>query len=105
MSVTMQEMINFHLTGKRSGEGDATGPGPDACPALLMPYRALSELRYDFPLLLIDDPANPAIADSLTGVFNRLLQGIAPRREGRRTFAARCSAAGNENTGTGNGRS
>ncbi len=78
MSVTMQEMINFHLTGKRSGEGDATGPGPDACPALLMPYRALSELRYDFPLLLIDDPANPAIADSLTGVFNRLLQGIAP---------------------------
>ena len=78
MSVTMQEMINFHLTGKRSEEGEATGPGPDACPALLMPYRQLSELRYDFPLVLIDDPASPAIADSLTGIFNRLLQGIAP---------------------------
>ena len=78
MSVTMQEMINFHLTGKRGEEGAASGPGPDTCPALLMPYRQLSELRYDFPLVLIDDQANPAIADSLTGIFNRLLQGIAP---------------------------
>ena len=78
MSVTMQEMINFHLTGKRGDNGAASGPGPDTCPALLMPYRALSELRYDFPLVLVDEPSNPAIADSLSGIFNRLLQAIAP---------------------------
>lgn len=78
MSVTMQEMINFHLTGKR-GDGDVTdGPGPDACPALLTPYRQLSELRYDFPLLLLDDAASLAFADSLSGIFNRLLRDIAP---------------------------
>ena len=61
----MQEMINFHLTGRRGVDDTANGPGPDICPALLMPYRQLSELRYDFPLVLIDNPATPAFADSL----------------------------------------
>jgi len=78
MSVTMQEMINFHLTGRRGVDDTANGPGPDICPALLMPYRQLSELRYDFPLVLIDNPATPAFADSLTGICNRMLRDIAP---------------------------
>ena len=61
MSVTMQEMINFHLTGRRGVDDTANGPGPDICPALLMPYRQLSELRYDFPLVLIDNPARDVL--------------------------------------------
>ena len=72
MSVTLQEMINFHLTGKRGKENIAGGPGPDICPALLVPYRQLSMLRYDFPLVLIDAASSPAFADSLSGIFNRL---------------------------------
>ncbi len=78
MSVTMQEMINFHLTGKRC-ESDAEEVAvSNACPALLAPYRQLSELRYDFPLVLLDDASSPAFADCLTGIFNRLLRDIAP---------------------------
>ena len=79
MSVTLQEMINFHLTGKRGKENIAGGPGPDICPALLVPYRQLSMLRYDFPLVLIDAASSPAFADSLSGIFNRLLRNIAPK--------------------------
>lgn len=39
MSVTMQKMINFHLTGKRGDDEVADGPGSNACPALLVPDR------------------------------------------------------------------
>ena len=78
MSVTLQEMINFHLTGKRGKENVAGGPGPDICPALLVPYRQLSMLRYDFPLVLTDAASSPAFVDSLSAIFNRLLRNIAP---------------------------
>lgn len=78
MSVTMQKMINFHLTGKRGDDEVADGPASNACPALLVPYRRLSELRYDFPLVLLDDAASPAFADTLSGIFNRLIRDIAP---------------------------
>lgn len=78
MSVTMQEMINFHLTGKRDNDDVANGPGSDVCPALLAPFRQLSELRYDFPLVLLDDTTSPVFADSLTGIVNRLIRDIAP---------------------------
>ena len=68
----------FSSDRKAGVDDTANGPGPDTCPALLMPYRQLSELRYDFPLVLIDNPASPAFADSLTGICNRLLRDIAP---------------------------
>ena len=78
MSVTMQEMINFHLTGKPGREEFANCIDPDACPALMVPYRQLSALRYDFPLVLLDNPEGPVFADSLTGIMNRLIRDIAP---------------------------
>ena len=78
MSVELQELINFHLTGRR-GKDTARDPGADFCPALLAPYRDLTKLRYDFPLVLLDDFKSPAFADTLTGIFNRLLRDIAPK--------------------------
>ena len=78
MSVELQDLINFHLTGQRR----ATAPDLSEtrfCPALLAPYRNLSELRYDFPLVLLDDEDSPAFADTLTGIINRLLRDIAPQ--------------------------
>lgn len=79
MSVEMQEMIHFRLTGK-SGAGAVAGvPGTDTYPALLVPIRDLSKLRYDFPLLLLDDENTQAFVDTLTGVINRLLRDIAPQ--------------------------
>ena len=78
MSTAMHEMINFHLTGKRDSTDAAEVPATDDYPALLAPYRDLADLRYDFPLIFLDDPDTLAIADTLTGVINRLLRDIAP---------------------------
>lgn len=78
MSAELQELINFHLTGRRGKE--ATQPHADSfCPAVLAPYRDLTTLRYDFPVVLLDDAKSPAFADSLTGIVNRLLREIAPQ--------------------------
>lgn len=77
MSVELREMINFHLTGKRSGE--VAEPFPGVMPALLAPYRDLGGLRYDYPLILVEGPGNEAFVDTLTGIFNRLLRDIAPQ--------------------------
>ncbi len=78
MSVEMQEMVRFHLTGRRAdGETPETLP-QDVCPALLAPYRRLEKLRYDFPLILLDGGENQAFIDTLSGIVNRLLREIAP---------------------------
>ena len=79
MSVELREMINFHLTGKRANDAVAGGPGADAVPALFVPYRNLTELRYDFPLILVEGADAQAYVDTLTGVINRLLRDIAPK--------------------------
>jgi hypothetical protein len=78
MSVDMQEMIHFHLTGKRGGSEIQDATQRDTYPALLAPYRQLAKLRYDFPLILLDDDGNEAFVDTLSGVMNRLLREIAP---------------------------
>ena len=78
MGVEMQEMIHFHLTG-RKGAGEIEDlPQQDIFPALLAPYRQLEKLRYDFPLIFLDDDSNQAFIDTLSGVMNRLLREIAP---------------------------
>ena len=78
MSVEMQEMIHFHLTGKRGGSETQDVTQRDSYPALLAPYRQLAKLRYDFPLILLDDDSNEAFVDTLSGIMNRLLREIAP---------------------------
>ena len=48
-----QEPVVFHLTGKRTGRNLN---GVDGLrPALLAGYRDLTQLRYDFPLVLTDE--------------------------------------------------
>jgi hypothetical protein len=78
MSVEMQEMVHFHLTGKRGDDAIEKVIPQDIRPALLAPYRQLQELRYDFPLILLDDDNSQAFIDTLSGVINRLLREIAP---------------------------
>jgi len=78
MSAELQELISFHLTGKRDTT-QATGlTDADLVPAVLAPYRDLSRLRYDYPLILVDGAETPAFVDTLSGVINRLLRAIAP---------------------------
>lgn len=78
MSAELREMINFHLTGKRANNNAAGAPNTDAVPALFVPYRNLTALRYDFPLILVDGAGTQAYVDTLTGVINRLLRDVAP---------------------------
>ncbi len=77
MAAEMQEMIHFHLTGKRGDVGSGDALQRDIYPALLAPYRQLSKLRYDYPLILLDDKTE-AFLDTLSSVINRLLREIAP---------------------------
>lgn len=78
MATQYKDQIVFHLTGKPAGDGlqpvDAT-----LRPALLAPYRDLNRLRYDYPLVLPDDLAQPDYATSLTALTNRVLAQLAPR--------------------------
>ncbi len=79
MSVELQEMVHFHLTGKR-GEGeleDVAKPGIRS--ALLASYRDLEKLRYDYPLVLVEGNDEDAFVRTLSGVVDRLLQKIAPQ--------------------------
>ena len=78
MSVEMQDMLHFHLTGKRGDAGIEDAAPRDVCPALLLPYRQLSKLRYDYPLILLDEDDSQAFVDTLSGVVSRLLREIAP---------------------------
>ncbi len=51
-----------------------------AVPALLAERRNLGKLRYDYPLVLVDDlnTADQEFIHSLSGIFNQILQEIAP---------------------------
>jgi hypothetical protein len=73
----LQRQIAFHLTG-------APGAGLEPVqstvrPALLAGYRDLAALRYDFPVVLVEDAADGGFARSLTSIVDELLREIAPR--------------------------
>ncbi len=54
-------------------------------PALLAGYRDLARLRYDFPVVLVEDEAGGAYVRSLTSLVDEVLQELAPRgAEGER---------------------
>ncbi|MCU0939118.1 MAG: hypothetical protein MUC86_08215 [Burkholderiaceae bacterium] len=78
MATKYQDQVVFHLTGKPTGDGlmpiDAT-----LRPALLAAYRDLTRLRYDFPLVLIEDPAPTEYVGSLGTLINRVLTELASR--------------------------
>jgi hypothetical protein len=53
MGPELQAHVAFHLTGKRMGAGLAALDGLDLRPGLLARYGDLTQLRYDFPLVLV----------------------------------------------------
>jgi ferredoxin len=78
MATKYQDQVVFHLTGKPTGDSllpvDAT-----LRPALLAAYRDLTRLRYDFPLVLIEDLSQPEYVASLGTLINRVLTELASR--------------------------
>ncbi len=78
MAATHQDQVLFHMTGKRTDEALPIDAG-DLRPALLAGYRDLARLRYDYPLVLIDDAAGGEFALPLSITVDRLLTDLAPR--------------------------
>ena len=77
MEGDFRDHVAFYLTGRRSGSG--LGPVDDLGlrPAILARFRDLTELRYDFPLILIDGASDGAPVISLSGLLDQLLREVA----------------------------
>ena len=77
MHAELQQRAAFYLTGKVSG-GDQ-GPVEEfgMRPALLAGHRDLTRLRYDFPLVLVKESFDGAIAEPLSGLIDRALDQAA----------------------------
>jgi ferredoxin len=85
MALTHRAHVMFKMTGQRSGSAlEAVSP-LDLRPALLAPYRDLTSLRYDFPLVLAEKPTPASVSVfSLSGLIDRALQEIAQGDDGER---------------------
>ena len=68
------ELARFHLLG--GGPADREVGHPGLIPAVLAPYRHLSALRYDYPLVLTEEPP---FVDCLTDLTNRSIQSVTAR--------------------------
>ena len=72
-----QRQIAFHLTGAPGGDLEPVDSA--VRPALLAPYRDLPALRYDYPVVLVDDAIDEACVCSLTALVDDTLRDSVPR--------------------------
>jgi hypothetical protein len=84
MQADTQAQVAFYLTGRRAGAQLDAVDGLNLRPALFAGYRNLSELRYDFPLLLVDGGVDEKAVQSLSGVIDNALAGAARGSDGER---------------------
>jgi len=73
-----QQRLVF-ATGKRHGTGLDAIDDLGLRPAVLAPYRDLATLRYDFPLVLVDDGPHAGAIRSLSSIVDEILRVVAPR--------------------------
>lgn len=79
MQTQNRDALVFHMTGKCAGDGVTAIDGLDLRPALLAPYRDLSALRHDFPLVLVERGGGPEFVYSLSSLVDGVLKDVAPR--------------------------
>ncbi len=84
MEADTQAHVAFFLTGRRPSEHLDAVDGLDLRPALFAGYRELTQLRYDFPLLLVADRADNPFVQSLSGLIDSALGVAARGNEGER---------------------
>jgi len=77
MEADTQAHVAFFLTGRRPSEHLDAVDGLGLRPALFAGYRELTQLRYDFPLLLVAGRTDKLCAQSLSGLFDSALASIA----------------------------
>jgi hypothetical protein len=79
MAAKFEEQLIFHMTGKRSGAGLDAIDGLGLRPALLAGYRELTRLRYDYPVVLVENTGAADCVRSLSGLVDEVLRELAPR--------------------------
>jgi len=84
MEADTQAHVAFFLTGRRPSELLDAVDGLDLRPALFAGYRELTQLRYDFPLVLVADRADRLLVQSLSGLVDDALGVAARGSEGER---------------------
>ncbi|MBK7598486.1 MAG: hypothetical protein IPJ07_08150 [Acidobacteria bacterium] len=85
MEAGLQELVAFHLTGKRAGTGLEAIDELGLRPALFSGYRDLTQLRYDFPLVLVRNAsADRNCVQSLSGIIDGVTHEIAKGDDGDR---------------------
>lgn len=77
MQADTQVHVSFFLTGKRPGDQLDAVDGLTLRPALFAGYRDLTQLRYDFPILLVEGRADAQFAQSLSGLIDTALLSAA----------------------------
>jgi hypothetical protein len=84
MEADTQAQLGFFLTGRLpTGYLDAVD-GLGLRPALFAGYRELNQLRYDFPLVLVDGRTDSLFAQSLSGIIDSALESVARGSDGER---------------------
>jgi hypothetical protein len=84
MEADTQAHVAFFLTGRRPGEYLDAVDGLDLRPALFAGYEDLTPLRYDFPVVLVDNAAAGANVESLSGLFDKALDKVAQGADAER---------------------
>ena len=84
MDAELKTHVAFHLTGRRAAAGLDAVDALALAPALFARYRDLAQLRYDFPLVLVRNPAPGSSLEPLSGLLDRVLQEIGAGDDGER---------------------
>ncbi|MFB0936891.1 MAG: hypothetical protein QMB52_14045 [Propionivibrio sp.] len=77
MEADLQAHVAFFLTGKTNTSDLDAIDRLKLRPALFAGYRDLTQLRYDFPLVLVKDQPAGASVESLSGLIDGILEKIA----------------------------
>ena len=77
MEADTQAHVAFFLTGRRQGGDLNAVDGLGLRPALFAGYRDLTQLRYDFPLVLAANGSGEGFAQSLSGIVDGALDATA----------------------------
>jgi hypothetical protein len=77
MYAELQQRAAFYLAGRPSGLDDDAVAELGMRPALFAGYRDLTRLRYDFPLVLVKESPDGAIAEPLSRLIDRVLDEVA----------------------------
>jgi hypothetical protein len=71
------DLVTFRLTGRRGAADDDEAVPRGLAPALFAHYRDLAQLRYDFPLVLVEGNRGGAWLRPLSGIVDDILEKIA----------------------------